>query len=197
MALWHTDQSKRSRVCTTLCEMLEDRGFTLVVDDALLTGDERTHLREMPIVATNDDGDLLAVDYCLEPKMSVKALRKLVATVNACCRLACIISVVHHSVTPYAVKEQQQEERLQIFKYHELMFNVTQHVLVPLHVRVPAADVPALLQRLGAKIDQIPAIFSNDPVVRYHGWPPSTMVCVERRMLSTHQMYYRLVVAHP
>lgn len=193
MALWYSDPHKRMRVCTTLCEMMEDRGFQLVVDDQNLTVNEQRHLREMPIVGINDDGDLMAVEYCLEAKMSVKALRKLLATTNACARLTCVISVVHDSVTHFAVKEQLGEDRLQIFKYGELMFNVTRHVLVPPHTRVPSGEVEHLLKRLSARIDQIPAIFANDPVVRYHGWTPGTMVEVERRMLGGMQKYYRLV----
>jgi DNA-directed RNA polymerase subunit H (RpoH/RPB5) len=191
MALWFTDPHKQMRVCTTLCEMMEDRGFQLVVDDSHLTADEQNNLRDMPIVGINDDGDLMAIDYCLEAKMSVKALRKLIDTTNSCTRLACVISIVHESVTHFAVKEQLQEERLQIFRYAELMHNVTRHVLVPWHSRVDNVD--AVLKKTGARLDQIPAIFRDDPVVRYFGWPVGTMIMSMRNMLGTRQRYYRLV----
>lgn len=194
-ALWFADPHRRTRVCSVLCQMLEDRGYQLVMDDNHLTVSEQRTLREMPIVGINDDGDLVAVDYCPEPKMSVKSLRHLVETLNACSRLECIISVVHDSVTHFAVREQLDEHRLHIFKYHELMYNVTRNVLVPEHRALTPDEATAVLARTRARVDQIPQIYDDDPVVRYHGWPVGTMISVLRHMLGQTQMYYRIV--HP
>ncbi len=193
--LWYSDPHKRNAVCTTLCEMLEDRGYQLVVDDNHLTGSEQRHLREMPIVGVNDDGDLIAVEYCAEAKMSVKSLRRLVATLGSCARLACVVSVVHESVTPFAVKEQQGERRLHIFKYEELMRNVTHHVQVPRHRRVDPDQVDAVLGRTYTKLDKMPEMSEDDMVVRYFGWPPGTVVEILRHMLGLTQRYYRIVRA--
>jgi DNA-directed RNA polymerase subunit H (RpoH/RPB5) len=194
MSLWHADPVKRGQVCLVLCEMIEDRGYHLVGDDAALTGDERRHLREMPIVGQNSDGELIAVHYVTEPKMSVKSLRKLVGITNACRRLECIIAVVHDCVTHFAVREQRTEERIQIFKYSEVSFNVTQHVSVPRHVRVPDNDIPRTLKRLMVKRKEMPTMSVSDPQVRYHGWPVGTLVCIHRELFGLSQLYYRLVV---
>lgn len=191
--MWHEDPVKRSQVCGVLCELLEDRGYRLVDDDQHLTGDERRQLREMPLVGQRADGELIAVHYCNERKMSVKLLRKLVGITNACRRLGGIIAIVHDCVTHFAVREQLKEDRIHIFKYGEVMFNVTRHAGVPLHVRVPEAEVAGTLKRLMVKRREMPTMSASDPQVRYHGWPAGTLVCIHREMFGLSQLYYRLV----
>lgn len=193
--MWHADPVKRRQVCGVLCEMIEDRGYQLIDDDADLTGDERRHLREMPLVGQNTDGELIAVHYVTEAKMSVKSLRKLVAIINACRRLGCIIAVVHDCVTHFAAREQREEDRIHIFKYGEVSFNVTHHVSVPRHVRVPDAEIVPTLKRLMVKRREMPTMSASDPQVRYHGWPVGTLVCIHRELFGMSQLYYRLVVS--
>jgi DNA-directed RNA polymerases I, II, and III subunit RPABC1 len=192
-AMWYETPRKRDRVCSTLCTMLEDRGYQLVADDSRLTDEERVLLRDMPLVGQRADGTLTAVHYCNEPKMSVNLMRRLLGVTVACARVAHIIAVVHESVTPFAVREQLLDRRIQCFKYGELMFNVTHHVMVPQHRRVPPGEVDATLRRLRATRDQLPRMYSSDPVARYYGWEPGALVCCQRRMFGVEQDYYRLV----
>ena len=191
--MWHDDAVKARQVCGVLCELLDDRGYALVDDDARLSGEERRQLREMPLVGERPTGQLAAVCYCTEHKMSVKFLRKLVAITEACPRLERVVVVVHDCVTHFAAREQTRQPRIQIFKYAELMYNVTRHVSVPRHTRVDPADVAQLLRDLKVRRRELPTMSASDVQVRYHGWPTGTLVRIERMLFGTTQIYYRLV----
>lgn len=191
--LWYEDAATCARVCDTLAEMIADRGFALARRDDELLPAEARQLREMPMVARRADR-LMAAYFVPELKMSVRLLRKLVAVVDALDRLDVMVLVVHESVTHFALREQQDDHRIQIFKYTELLFNPTGHISVPRHEVVPADEVQGLLRRLQVgSVDQLPRVFDTDPVIRYHGWQAGQVVRIHRHLLGGYQHFYRLI----
>jgi DNA-directed RNA polymerase subunit H (RpoH/RPB5) len=195
MSLWYDTPHQRARVCTTLWDMLQARGYGVVLDDGLLAPDEQDQLADFPLVAVNQNNRLTAVYFCPEPKMSVGALRRLRDILHDVDRLECVVAVVHHSVTPVAIKEARAEEMIHLFQFGELMFNPTASVAVSRHRRID--DPTEVVKKFHSKPEQFPAMYTDDPIARYYGWPAGTVVEVDRRLAGFRQIMYRLVAERP
>lgn len=71
--------------------------------------------------------------------------------------------------------------RLNVFTLRELQFNITRHAMVPPHRLLTDAEVSELMiqLRLSSKFS-LPVILSTDPVARYMGLEPGSVVAVAR-----------------
>lgn len=191
---WYETEATRDQVCATLVEMLHDRGYRLRVD---FDETERDLLVECALVGENAAGRLIGVHFCTENKMSVGALRSVRSVLDELERLDAIVVVQQTGITPYALKEQAQEHRIESFMAHELMFNVTRHEVVPPHRALDRAEARAMLEHFRIKRSQLPLLPTTDPVARYYGWRPGTVVRIDRKLRGFEQTYYRLVTQPP
>ena len=194
-SLWYEVPHQRTRVCTTLCDMLRDRGYALVLDDGRLTANEQTRLADCPLVGVDDDGRLAAVYFCHDVKMNVGSVRYLCELLAEVDRLDCVVTVVQIAGTPVALKEMRAEPRINLFNFGELMYNVTNNVAVSRHRRV--ADPTAVLAQCRSKVEQLPHVYTDDPTARYFNWPAGTVVEIERRLGGFEQKKYALVIERP
>jgi DNA-directed RNA polymerase I, II, and III subunit RPABC1 len=70
---------------------------------------------------------------------------------------------------------------LQIFSIQELQFNISKHVLVPKHEKVPPEEVPAIVEKLSIKSKhQLPLILKTDPMSRYLNLKAGDVVRITR-----------------
>ena len=77
----------------------------------------------------------------------------------------------------------------------DLRFNVLNHVNVPLHAKVPEEEVPAILERFGIQLEQLPKIRADDPAARVVDAQQGEVVKITRKSLTAgHHVAYRLVV---
>jgi DNA-directed RNA polymerase I, II, and III subunit RPABC1 len=148
---------------------------------------------------------VIAVFITEETKTGVKTIRKLKdeAVKQGACRA---LVMCPEGLTPFAAREVKATQpteigaegncHLEIFTRANLAFNVTRHVLVPQHRILSASEKRQLLADLSCKIGALPKIKEQDPVVRYLGVPPGTVLAVERQLgrLET-ETFYRVVVA--
>ncbi len=86
----------------------------------------------------------------------------------------------------------------QHFRYQELLFNVTRHVLVPRHVLLSEEEKNVLLSSIGAEASDISPIDINDPVVKYYGWEAPSMIKVYRYtygpdLIAPNSISYRII----
>lgn len=93
------------------------------------------------------------------------------------------ILVYSHMVTPSVKKiiESIDNVSIELFSKNELSFNVTKHVLVPLHQRVeknPTVDYT-----------KYPIIRRSDPVARFYNFKHNDLIKITR---SDHTIYYRI-----
>ena len=70
---------------------------------------------------------------------------------------------------------------VEIFKYKELIYNITKHYLVPKHERV---------ERDGRDISNYPIIKRNDPVCRFYNFQTGDLIRIHRKNGT---IYYRVV----
>ena len=120
-----------------------------------------------------------------------------------------VILLCPDGLTPFALREVRATQPtapsegrgsdccyLEIFKKHELAFNVTKHALVPRHRVVSPAEKKQLLAELACKLSALPKIKESDPVVRYLGCQVGTVLAIERSIGQLEpELYYRVVIA--
>ena len=71
--------------------------------------------------------------------------------------------------------------KVRYFQISAIVTNPLKHMLVPLHQKVPAEEVPALLKSMYAKKTQLPLIrFHEDPIARMIGLIPGDVVQISR-----------------
>ena len=95
------------------------------------------------------------------------------------------IIVVRGNLTPFAKTATQElcSQRgvsVEDFKDSELMVDITEHVLVPEHTVLTAAEKAELLKRYKLVDTQLPRIMMHDPVARYYGLQRGQVVKITR-----------------
>lgn len=75
------------------------------------------------------------------------------------------------------------------------MIKVTEHKAVPKHTILSEKEKEEILKRLNIKEEQLPKIFSSDPVVKEIEASPGDVLKIERESETAGKsIYYRLVV---
>lgn len=141
-------------------EMMTDRGYVVHDhDDAF-------------ICAQKPDGAFVRLFFVHEETVNVEYLGTLYKKAKAG-GWTHIILVHATRVTNSAKKLLKDIDfRVETFKQSELQFNVTRHVLVPPHTRVPSVEHPERAQ--------YPVLKASDPVARFLGFRKGEVVRVDR-----------------
>lgn len=75
-------------------------------------------------------------------------------------------------------------------------FNVTEHVLVPLHELVSAEDKAKILARYGVQPNQLPRINPQDPAIRHLGVKQGDLIKITRKSQTAGDAtFYRIVAS--
>lgn len=87
----------------------------------------------------------------------------------------------------------------QVFQDSDLTYNPTQHVDVPLHVRLSPEEAQIKLREMRTDISKLPIIKVNDPIIRYYGWSVGDLIQIHRddsviSILVSKSINYRVVV---
>lgn len=93
------------------------------------------------------------------------------------------IIIYSQMLTPSATKvtkEMAPKYRIEPFKEEELLVNITNHLLVPKHEILSPEEKKMLLARYRLDENQLPRIFSTDPVARYYGMRRGNVVRIIR-----------------
>ncbi|CCF75206.2 DNA-directed RNA polymerase II subunit E [Babesia microti strain RI] len=177
----------------TCCEMLEDRGYFIPIQEKLEILSEFKSRYEMYdkirskmlLVASmrNDPNDKIIVYFADETKKTgVKPIRELTERMEDH-GIHRAILVTQNVLTPFAkeaISEAAPRNIIENFMETELLVNITKHELVPKHVPLTAEEKRNLLQRYKVKESQIPRIQSADPVARYFGLAKGQVVKIIR-----------------
>ena len=112
------------------------------------------------------------------------------------------IVITKEGITPFARSEIQsmitdpkEPILIEIFTESELMYDITEHELVPRHELLTKEEKEFLLKELSLKEQQLPKMMSSDPISRYFGLDKGSVVRITR-LSETGGFYtgYRIVV---
>ncbi len=124
------------------------------------------------------NGNMLTVFGNFTEKLSVGAVKECLAFLVERGSAHCVIIYVD-GITPLVNKlvENSVPIRIELFKQSELGYNVTKHVLVPVHSLASAEERQQLVKYAG----KLPCITSADPVVRFLGFNRGDYVKIVRK----------------
>ena len=167
--------------CETAAQLLADRGEH---------GIEQVALDEQPTWRIVLSPSYVAVVFVHEDprrKVGIQDVRAVTAHFDR----HRVILASPAGATPFLatrLRSLQEEDGsvIEVFRYAELVHNITRHSLVPPHTRMTDAETSALLSALGLSTARsLPQMFTTDPVCRYYGWDDGTVVRIVRNELQS------------
>lgn len=167
------------RVCTTVTEMLNDRGYNI---DAI------SHLEEVNILNN------VLIIYINNDKLGVQHVKNIEKYIDEHNKIVNIL-IYKNGITSFAKNALNELEKpIECFSYNELTYNVTKHKIVPKHVMMTSDQKKEFLKKFRVNEVNLPLIPSFDPVVRYYNAKPGTLFEITRPSnTSVFSLYYRIV----
>jgi len=190
----------------TIVQMVVDRGYlvTQKLKDETLEAfkqDFESHLNkreQFPFLFRKKDDltDQLFVFFPEDLKVGVKPIRSYCEKMKEQSVQRAIIVVIQgmSAFARQALAEMAPKYKLEHFTETELLVNITEHQLVPKHIKLTPAEKKQLLERYKLKDSQLPRIQMNDPVARYYGLERGEVVKIIRPSETAGRyVTYRLV----
>ncbi|EOD16322.1 hypothetical protein EMIHUDRAFT_430670 [Emiliania huxleyi CCMP1516] len=198
------------RVRRTIHQMLRDRHYMIDQSDIDMSEEDfaRSYTGEregLTIQAQrrDDPTDQIFVFWPTDPKVGVKPIKRYMDRMNEDDVKRAIL-VVQQSLTAFAKQAiveicAQEGTILEQFQEAELLVNITEHVLVPMHVVLSREEKQTLLKRparpavaLASRPALPPQV--SDPVARYYGLQRGQVVKIVRPSETAGKyVTYRLV----
>ena len=130
-----------------------------------------------------------ATVYFFNEKVGINEMKELFKSLQSE-EVSHLILITKYKLTSYAKKEMKllgKNMEKEIFYFDELIFNITQHVLVPKHELLTEAEQKLFLAKFGKKV---PHIKNTDKVCRYYNGKIDQVFRIYRKA----ELYYRIVV---
>ena len=169
-----------------LDEMLHDRGFSDIQKD-----------NEQFWVVYRDNTDMhdkIIVYFVKNVKVCIKKIKEIEQVLDE--NVSLIILIYSNNITSFARQAIIQDITcpIQVFHESELQFNITKHMLVPKHEIMTKIFRNDFMSKNNYKANNLPRIFTNDPIMKYMNAQPGDLIRVTRNSeTSGESIYYRLV----
>ncbi|XP_057724282.1 DNA-directed RNA polymerases II and IV subunit 5A-like [Arachis stenosperma] len=208
MVLSEDEVKNLYRIRKTVLQMLRDRGY--LVSDLEINNTIEEFKKEFDNFVGKDREDLV-INKCKKDNPSEQiyvffpSKRKIgVAEIKAYTKrmhsqkVFNAILVCQEKITEFAqrsITEISSQFHWVVFQENELLFNVTEHALVPVHQVLTDAEKNALLEKYTLEGTQLPKIQVDDPVARYYGLKPGQVVkIIKPSETAGRYVTYRYVV---
>ena len=98
--------------------------------------------------------------------------------------------VPYQAIAPQALENMKSHSafKIELFEYQKLLFDPTNHEIVPLHVCLTKEEISKELPNM--KVSDLPHILKTDAIIRFYGWEKGNVVRIHRK----ESLYYRLIV---
>lgn len=171
------------KVSKTLFSMLRDRNIEI----------ECTHFNDL-ITVVNKDLIVIKVE---ENKVGINTVKSIASSLEDYNANHAIV-LYNNSITAFAknsIVTLLETKKVEFFMYEELMYNVTEHCLVPKHILISPKEKKTVLKTYNVSEKKIPYILSTDPVSRYYNAQPGQMFKIIRNSeVTCKSISYRVVV---
>lgn len=185
----------------TVKRILAVRGYTCKaapteaeVEDMAEKGDKS----DLCFEADHPTAPTVLVYYNNDKKIGIRLIRHLLSIMEQRASTHAI-SVFTHAPTPFAKRylADLKDVRIECFFSSDLVFDITQHVLMPKHRKLSTTEKERVLDQYGRETAMYPKILLDDPMARYLGLQAGDMVHVQRSIpyLGSRPMY-RLAFAN-
>lgn len=174
------DAARLFRVYRTISNMLSSRGYMIPKEMRDMTPSFfKAKYGEHPsrdaltilVEKADDETNQMFVFFAEDEKVGVRPIKVFTDRMQAE-SVSNAIMVLRVDITPFAksaLAELTGNLRIEHFKEVELLVDITQHSLVPVHQVLTQTEKSELLKRYRLKETQLPRIQPNDPVARYYG----------------------------
>jgi DNA-directed RNA polymerase I, II, and III subunit RPABC1 len=187
------------RVRKTTIEMLEDRGYKVSDEDKSMNYSEFTdRLEENAInllaIHKENPNKMTYATFILDGKSFSKkdlvALKAIMDEKYPTNEMTVII--IQDKQTPQITKELLNDEYklYEIFSMKNLMFNITQHEIVPRHILLTQEETDVILKQYQTTRTQLPKLLTTDPVAKYYGMKTGDVCKIIRQSPMTGESYY-------
>jgi DNA-directed RNA polymerase I, II, and III subunit RPABC1 len=153
-------------------------------------------------VSKKDDAkDKLSIYWNDDEKIGTKVLKGYMDDMikKSVKRGLCILKYTMSTFAKHTIEEFNHNTSnmyFETFDYSELMLNITKHILVPKHVVLSTTEVEELMAKYNLKkMTQLPKIHRTDPITKYFGLLPGSIVKVMRmNQVGSIYLTYRIVI---
>ena len=120
-------------------------------------------------------------------KFNVDTVKEFITITNKLNINHCIV-IYSVSVTSMAKKliENSFDVKIELFKLDEVQFNITTHILVPIHIKLTDVDATKFKDLYGIKF---PTILKTDPIARFYNYQKGDVIKIVR---SSEYVTYRI-----
>lgn len=172
------------KISETLFTMLKDRKYHVQCNDF-----------DSNITVVNKDLIIIKIE---EPKVGINSVKYIASSLDDYNVNHCIV-LYNNSITAFAKNSLQsllnEGKIIEFFLYEELIYNVTQHSLVPKHILLNYEEKKEILKTYNVTEKKVPHISKTDPVSRYFNAKIGEMFKIVRNSDVTYKsIYYRIVV---
>ena len=200
---------QRYKATRTIYEMLFDRGYDnqefgmeeFSAIDSIEEFEEYFKNSDKDLIFQNPTTrDVIVVIFARDSRLGTKQLPVYIRRVQT--QQANHVIIVHKKgsiqsviLRSLATIESKASIKIELFTFEELQYNVTKHMYVPRHKPLSNTEKEDLFLRYNIKAQQLPVILKSDPVARYYGAEPGTVMEITRRSETCGRyITYRVVV---
>ena len=151
-----------------LRDMLTQRGYIITEDN----------YESNNIIGINSLKTKIIVFTTPVVKFNVDTVKEFITITNNLNIDHCIV-IYSLSVTSMAKKliENSFDVKIELFKLDEVQFNITSHILVPLHIKLSDVDATKFKDLYGVKF---PTILKTDPIARFYNYQKGDIIKIIR-----------------
>lgn len=182
-----------NNIFITLQKMLKDRNYdTNDLQSKELTNDKSMFDFQ---ISHNLTKNTIKVFYLDDGKIGINHLKGIVNNLNEL-NIQHVLIIHEDAITSFAKQYivSQNDIKFETFYSKELINNITEHDLVPQHICLSVEEKNQFLNAFKIKERNLPRMLRSDPIARYHGCNPGTLIKILRNDDNISSITYRIVV---